>query len=121
MPRVLDTLRSNVAYAFIVVGAIWLGVAFNARSYLALWPVATSLLSGLLLRMRPNDRLTWAWASSSAVLGLLLSAYQAYVAIPLVGGALTSVASISLGGFSAFALVHLLILYAGNSAPAQPK
>ena len=121
MSKVFGTLRSNVAYAFLAVGAVWLGVALNLHSYIALWPVLTCFLSGVLLRMRPGDRLTWAWTSSSAVLGLLLSAYQAYAAVPLLGGTFSSVASISLGGFAVFALAHLVLLYAGNSAPAQPR
>ena len=121
MPTLYEKLKSNAAYTFLVVGAVWLAVALNVHSYLALWPVGTSVLSGALLKMRPGERLTWAWTSSSAVLGLILSAYQAYVAYPLIGGPFTSVASISLGGFSAFALVHLFLLYVGGSASAETK
>lgn len=120
MSKISGTLRSNAAYAFLIVGAVWLGVAVNVRSYLVLWPVLTCLLSGVLLKVRPAERLTWAWTSSTAVLGLILSAYQAYAAVPLVGGPFSSTASLALGGFSAFALAHLLLLYAGNSPRAQP-
>jgi hypothetical protein len=120
MPRVSGALRSNAAYGFIAVGAVWAAVAFATRSYLVLWPVLTCILSGVFLRMRPGGRLTWAWSASSAVLGLLLSGYQVYVAAPLVQGTFTSIASLSLVGFSLFALVHVLLLYAGTSAPAQP-
>ena len=120
MSRVLGTLKSNVAYVFLVAGAVWLGVAFNIRSYLVLWPALTCLVSGGLLRVRPGERLTWAWASASAVLGLILSGYQAYVAVPLVGGPFSATASLSLVGFLAFAFLHLVLLYAGGSARARP-
>jgi len=121
MSRILDPLRTYVAYAFLVVGVAWAVVAYNTSSYLVLWPVVTCFLAGILLRLRPGERLTWAWASSTAVLGFLLSGYQAYVASYLVGGALSSVAAISAGAFAVFAVVHLLLLYAGNSSRAEPK
>lgn len=115
MSRISGTLKSNILYAFIVVGVVWGIVAFNTGSLFVLWPVVTCFLSALLLRLRPGERLTWAWVTATAVLGFLLSGYQAYVAAFLVGGALSSVASLSLAGFLAFALVHLVLLYAGAS------
>jgi hypothetical protein len=121
MSRILNPLRDYVAYAFLAVGVGWLVVAYNTSSYLVLWPVITCFIGGILLRLRPGERLTWAWASSTAVLGFLLAGYQAYVASFLVGGALSSVASISAGAFSVFAAVHLLLLYAGNSSRPEPK
>lgn len=121
MSVILDPLRSYVAYAFLAVGVGWVVVAFLTGSYLVLWPVITCFMSGVLLRLRPEDRLTWAWASSSAVLGFLLSGYQVYVASFLVGGALSSVASISAAAFAVFAVVHLLLLYTGSSSRPEPK
>ncbi len=121
MPKFLEPLKARAAYAFFAVGIAWLAVAYVNHSYLVLWPVVTCLLSGVLLKVKPGERLTWAWASSSAVLGLLLAAYQAYVAFPLVGGPSSSIASESLGGFGVFAAVHLLLLYAGSSTPARPR
>jgi hypothetical protein len=38
-----------------------------------------------------------------------------------LGGAFSSIAAASLGGFTAFGVVHLVILYAGASRPATPK
>jgi hypothetical protein len=119
MPKILEVLKSRAAYAFVGVGIVWLVVAYINHSYLVLWPVVTCLLSGVLLKVRPGERLTWAWATASAVLGLILAAYQAYAAFPLVGGPSTSIASESLGGFVAFAVVHFLLLYAGSSSPAR--
>jgi hypothetical protein len=114
MPNILDVLRTNVAYAFIIVGIVWLGVAYLAGPFV-LWPVITCLVAGILLRVRPGVRLTWAWAVSSAVLGLLLSGYAAYANAPLISGPFTTVAGLSLAGFGAFAVVHLFLLYASYS------
>ncbi len=120
MPKVLDLLKANAAYAFAVAGIAWLGVAYLVGSLLVIWPVLTCLVSGLLLKVRPKERLTWAWASSSAALGLLLSGYQASVAAPLITGTFSSIAVVSLAGFTAFAIVHIFLLYAGYSPSGQP-
>ncbi len=114
MSKILDTLRTYVAYAFLAVGVVWLGVAYLSGPFV-LWPVVTCLVAGALLRLRPGLRLTWAWATSSAVLGLLLSGYAAYANAPLVSGPFSTIAGLSLAGFGAFAFVHFLLLYASYS------
>ncbi len=119
MPKVLDILKANAAYEFVVVGVVWLAVAYLDRSILILWPVVTCVTAGLLLKFRPAGRLTWAWTTSSAALGLLLSGYQAYVAAPLLAGTFSSIAAISFTGFTVFAIIHLFLLYAGYSPAGQ--
>ena len=113
MPLILDTLRANVSYAFIVVGLAWLAVAVLAGSSLILWPVGVCIVSGVALRMWPGERLTWAWTVSSAVLGFLLSAYQVYAWAPFLGGAFSTLAGGAVVGFAAFAVAHLFLFYAG--------
>jgi len=121
LPRVFDLLKSNLAYEFLVVGAIWAVVAVGLGLVLVLWPTLACLVAGLLLKFRPSERITWPWAISSAALGLLLSAYQVYAAIPLVGGIFSLVAIETLAGFALFALVHLLLLYSGYSPWASAR
>jgi hypothetical protein len=121
MPRVSELLRQNAAYFFLVVGAAWVGVAVLAGSLLILWPVAACLASGLLLKFRPGRRFTWAWALSSAVLGLLISAYQVYAWSPYIGGAFSTLAATALAGFAVFSVVHMLLLYAGTSRQKTAK
>ncbi len=100
---------------------MWLVVASFAGP-LVLWPVVTCLIAGVLMRMQPGTRLTWAWATSSAILGLLLAAYAAYANAPLISGPFSAIASLSLAGFGAFAVAHLFLLYAGYSAKGKvPK
>ncbi|MBI3858755.1 MAG: hypothetical protein HY296_00730 [Thaumarchaeota archaeon] len=114
--RVADLLKENLSYAFIAVGIVWLVVAFVV-SALLLWPVLACILSGLLLRIRPGMRLTWALVKSSAVLGFLLCAYQVYASFPWLGGAFATVAEVSLGLFAVFAVVHLALLWSGSPKP----
>jgi hypothetical protein len=121
MPKLLDILKENAAYAFAVVGVIWLVVAVFAGTPLLVWPVVACFASTGLLKLRPADRLTWAWATSSSVMGLLISGYQAYFWAPLVGGSLSSVASLSMAGFLVFAVVHLLLAYVGGFRPGAAK
>lgn len=117
MPKILDTLGENSAYAFIAVGVVWLGIAVVAGSYLILWPAVACLAGGTLLKMRPGRRLTWAWAVASAALGFLLSAYQVYSWSPYLGGAFSTLAGASLAGFAVLAVVHALLLYLGAAWP----
>ncbi len=118
MPPVLSLLRANSAYAFVAVGVAWLAVAVFAASALILWPVIACFVSGVALKMWPGQRFTWAWVLSTAVLGLLISAYQVYAWAPFVGGSFSTVAAASLVGFAIFALVHLFLFYAGFKPPA---
>jgi hypothetical protein len=120
MPKFFDAFRSNLSYAFLVVGIVWLAVAYSSNSYYVLWPALTSLAAGVLLRVYPGDRLTWAWTASTAVLGLLVSGFQAYVASQFLTGSFSSIATASFVGFGAFAAVHLLLLFArGPTSPVS--
>ena len=121
MPGIGAVLRANAPYAFIVVGVVWLAVAILTGSALILWPVFACIAGGVLLRMRPSGRLTWAWAISTAVLGLLLSAYQVYAWAPFLGGAFSSVAAVSVACFTLLAIAHLFLFYAGIGKPSPTK
>lgn len=121
MPDLLGALRANSAYAFVAVGAVWLGVAVIAGSLLILWPVVACILSGLMLKLRPGRRLTWAWVLSSATLGFLVAAYQVYSWAPFLGGAFSTLAGGASAGFAALAAVHLFLLYAGASSPKEVR
>jgi hypothetical protein len=121
MPRLLDSLVANAAYAFILVGVIWLGVAIFAHSLLILWPVIAFITGGIQLKLWPTGRLTWAWAISTAVMGFLISAYQVYAWAGFVGGVFSSLATASLVGFLVFAAAHVLLIFAGTSKPKEPK
>jgi hypothetical protein len=121
MPKVLDRIRDFSAYAFIAVGLVWLAIAFFAGSVLTLWPVVACVVGGVLLRLRPGGRLTWAWAGSAAILGLILSGYQVYEWAPFIGGTYGTLAATSLGGFAVLALAHLVLLYAGATSPKAAK
>jgi hypothetical protein len=119
MPRIADAMKSNAAYLFIAVGIAWLAVALFASSSLVLWPTIACVVGGVLLRLRPGERLTWAWTVSAAALGLVLSAYQVYAWAPFIQGAFSTVAVAAIGGFAVFAVVHLLLMYLGAAKPVK--
>jgi len=121
LPNVLGVIRTNSAYAFLLIGVVWLGIAVIAASPLILWPVVACLLGGVMLRMWPANRLTWAWAVSAAVLGFLLSAYQVYAWVPFLGGHFSALAEGALAGFAVLAVAHVFLMYAGASRPKAPK
>jgi hypothetical protein len=120
LPKVSDFLRLNLAYEFMAVGAVWAAVAVWFGLVLVLWPALTCLVGGALLKFWPSGRLTWSWVTSAAVLGFLVSGYQAYLAIQFVGGTFSAVASETLAAFAIFALVHLVLLWSGYVSPGKP-
>jgi hypothetical protein len=120
LPKVSDLLRSYLAYQFMAVGVVWAVVAVWLGLALVLWPALTCLVGGALQKLWPSGRLTWPWVTSAAVLGFLVSGYQAYLAIPFVGGTFSAVASETLAAFAIFALVHLVLLWSGYVSPGKP-
>ena len=121
MPKLLDTLVANGAYAFIAVGVVWLVIAVLGGSSLILWPVVACIAGGVMLREWPSGRLTWSWAVATAVMGFLLSAYQVYAWLAFLGGAFSTLAAASVIGFALFALVHVFLFYSATSKPTVAK
>jgi hypothetical protein len=121
MPSPLGALRKNAAYAYVVVGVVWLAIAYYEQSALLLWPVAVMAAGGVLLKVRPGERLTWAWATSAAVLGLVLALYQAYVATTVLTEQASMMAEVSLPVFALFGVAHVLLAYAGSGTAKKPK
>ena len=119
MPKFLDTLVANSAYAFIAAGVVWLAVAIFASSSLILWPVVACIAGGIMLREWPSGRLTWSWAVATAVMGFLLSAYQAYAWLSFLGGAFSTLAVASVIGFAVFAVAHVFLFYSATSKPSS--
>jgi hypothetical protein len=109
-------IRKNLAYAFVVFGLIWLGIALLAGSALILWPAVACGVGGVLLKLRPSSRLAAAWAPAAALLGLLLCAYQVYAAVPLLSGAFITIASTSTSLFVILGLGHVYLAYASYSS-----
>ncbi|QQG49053.1 MAG: hypothetical protein HY247_01710 [archaeon] len=121
MPDVIQIIRTNAAYLFLAAAVGWVGLAIYASSALISWPVFTMAVGGILLRVRPGDRLTWAWAASSAFLGFLVSSYKVYASSQLLFGPFSTVSAVSVGGFAVFALYHLVLLYSGTATGKASK
>jgi len=116
MQSAFGFVRRNLAYAFVVLGLVWLVIAYLAGSPLTLWPAVACLAAALLIKVRPSSRLSIAWGPAAAILGLLLCAYQVYEAIPLLTGAFVTVASASAVVFFLLGLGHAYVAYASYSA-----
>jgi hypothetical protein len=115
LPDLAAAVRKYGAYIFLLMGLIWAILAFLGGSSLLLWPTLTSLASGAFLIVKPKHKFTSALSKASALYGLLLAAYQAYVAIPLIGTLFTTIAAYSVASFSLIAIGNLALLYAGPS------
>jgi hypothetical protein len=121
MATVFGMLRSGAPYFFVAVGLVWAAVGALTGSLLVAWPAVACLAGGVMLKLLPGRRLTWSWASATASMGFIVSAYQVYAWAPLVGGAFSTLAATTLAGFLAFALVHVLLFYAGVGVPKPVK
>ncbi|MDG6988406.1 MAG: hypothetical protein JRN21_03675 [Nitrososphaerota archaeon] len=117
MPDLGALIRGYAPYFFIAMGVVWLVVAVIGASVLAAWPVVACFAGGALLKLRPDARLTFAWAVSTAAMGLVFSAYEVYAWYPLLGGAFSSVAAVPVAGFAVFAVAHVFLFYAGVARP----
>lgn len=118
MPSVLERVKGNLAYVFIALGVAWLILSAYTGSLLLLWPVLAFVVSGLLLKFLPEQKITGAWATSSAVMGLAICAWQAITAAPMATGAFAVLAAGSAVGFVLFGLAHLLVIYYAYGAGA---
>jgi hypothetical protein len=116
MSSILGAVKDRAQYAFFGAGIVWLALAVYEGSLLLLWPVVALLAGGAMLRFLPGKRLTWAWLISASLLGLVVSLYQVFVSVPLLGGAFTLVAASSLVIFAVFGAAHVVLGYAGAAA-----
>jgi len=115
MQSATSFVKKNLAYVFVLFGVVWVAIAFLAGSALVLWPAVACMAAGVLMKFRPGSRLSLAWAPSAAILGLLLSAYQAYVAVTLLSGAFVAIASATVAVFIILAVFHLYLAVASYS------
>jgi hypothetical protein len=116
MQSVGPAVRRNLGYVFILFGLIWAAVAFASGSVYVLWPALACGVGGVLLKMRPASRLTIAWAPAASLLGLVLSAYQVYSAVPLLSGEFVTIAGASVALFLVLGLGHAYLAYESHAA-----
>jgi hypothetical protein len=117
MAGVREAVKKYLAYIFILLGIVWVAIILTGGAALLLWPALTSILSGALLLLRPEMKFSRALAKASALYGVLLAGYQAYVAIPLLGSLFSTFGTYSAASFTVIALLYLAILYASFSSP----
>ena len=118
MAGITEAVKKYLAYIFIVLGIVWVAIILTGGALLLLWPALTSIVSGALLLLRPERKFSRALAKASALYGVLLAGYQAYVAAPLLGSLFSTFATYSVASFAAIALLYLALLYASFGSPA---
>jgi len=118
MAGITEAVKKYLAYIFIVLGIVWVGIILAGGALLLLWPAVTSIVSGALLLLRPERKFSRALAKASALYGVLLAGYQAYVAAPLLGSFFSTFATYSVASFAVIALLYLALLYASFGSPA---
>lgn len=118
MAGVTEAVKKYLAYIFIVLGLVWVAIILTGGATLLLWPALTSIVTGALLLLRPERKFSRALSKASALYGVLLAGYQAYVAIPLLSTVFSTFATYSAASFAVIALLYLALLYASFGSPA---
>ena len=117
MAGVTEAVKKYLAYIFLILGLVWSAIILTGGATLLLWPALTSILSGALLILRPERKFSRALAKASALYGVLLAGYQAYVAVPLLGSVFLTFGTYSVASFTVMALLYLALLYASFGSP----
>jgi len=122
----MKTLKETaVPILFFVVGAFWIWIVATGGGLLLLLASLAFILSGILLLAMPAIWVGRPLAGASALLGLVLTLYQAYQAATLFGSGLGAVGTTSFGIFGALAIVcaflELETLSMGRSAEPSKK
>ena len=119
MAALSNRVRRYLPYAFIAAGVAWLAIIATGASFLLLWPAALSILSGIILKWKPGGRLSSALSRATALYGIVLAAYQVYVALPLLVGIFATIAALSVVSFLVLAVYNVVLLYGSIPKPAE--
>lgn len=100
---------------FLVSGAIWIAFSYLSLTPLLLWPAAASVISGIMLYLKPDFRLSSSLAKSTAIYGIVISVLQLYFSISLINSAFSTVAIESTVVFILLFVLNAALLYAYNN------
>ena len=98
------------AILFFVAGAFWVAVALLGGGVYLVWAAATSLASGALIIWMPLNRITNPFMAATCLFGLVLTIYQLYLGLTLIGTMFNTVAIYNTVPFAAFAIVYAYVL-----------
>jgi hypothetical protein len=102
------------AILYFVAGVFWIGVIVTGGGLLLFWAALSCLLSGAFLLAWASSWVTRPLITASALFGLVLTVYQLYVALTLVGTGLDPVAEITGALFGVLTVVYLYLLFMGR-------
>jgi hypothetical protein len=105
------------AILFFVAAAFWAGIVLLGGGVYLTWAAATGLLSGALLVALPSNRATNPLVVASALFGILLTLYQLYLGLTLIGTVLNTVAIYNTVPFAIFTVLYAYLLL--FTRPAQ--
>ena len=95
---------------FFVEAAFWIAIIATGAGFLLFWAALAALLSGVAIIAAPSNWMTRPLAGASALFGLVLMIYQAYVASALLGTSMATLGAESLAAFVVLAIVYLYLV-----------
>ena len=97
---------------FFVTGVFWAGIIVTGGGSLLVWAVLTCLASGGFLLLWASSWITRPLVAASALFGVVLTGYQLYLALVVLGSGLPGLAVVSAPLFAVFTVIYLYLFYA---------
>ncbi len=97
---------------FFVAGVAWAGIVAAGGGVVLVWAALACFASGALLVMWASSWLTKPVVAASSVFGVIVALYQVYVGLTVVGGAVQSLAFVSVPLFLVLTVLYLYLFYA---------
>lgn len=99
---------------YFVAGVFWVVVLVAGGGSLLFWPALTCFVSGIMLYAWSSSWITRPLVYATALFGLVLTVYQLYVALTLIGTGLDPIAAITGAIFAVLTAIYLYLLLFGN-------
>jgi hypothetical protein len=99
---------------YFVAGVFWVAVLLAGGGVLLFWGALTCFLSGVLLYAWASSWVTRPLIYATALFGLVLTSYQLFVALSLIGTGLDPIAGITGAIFGVLTVIYLYLLLFGN-------
>lgn len=107
------------AVLFFATGVFWAGILATGGGVLLAWAALTCFASGAFLIVWSSNWVTRPLNVATALFGLVLTVYQVYLSLTIVGTGLGSLAAYSSAAFALFTIVYVYLLFTSLAEEKQ--
>jgi hypothetical protein len=106
----LGMMQMASVVLFLVTGAFWAGIVLVGGGVYLGWGAVTAVLSGVFLLAFASQWVTRPLAIASCLFGLVLTVYQLYLGLSVLGTALQTAGIYTSALFAVFTVIYLYLL-----------